>query len=286
MMKSQAFDGFQFPQRPPKQYQTAPIYLEPMQGSGERITVAGVVVGKQETLIESLIASDTAEALYGSQGKNLLALADMIIADLGQHLTQHPLKKWQPALSGTTLGKVQSARADNAKHALAQIAQLHASLCRLPALMALEDDEQEQQGKDNTLKAWIKQVQSHAIAKYPDLQAWFNVKETLSHGDSVILHYARQPLAANIGLVTPANMNSRINDAKIKLWNLDHLPAIYSQRRLILGIPRNDAPEMADDKVKNKVLDKIDALCDEAQKSRIDVQTTHTADEAAELLAA
>lgn len=163
---------------------------------------------------------------------------------------------------------------------------LHASLCKLPALMALDEDDVEPNGKDNTLSAWIKQVQNKAIASFPDWQGCFNVAETLADGDKVTLHFARESLAVNIGLITPNKLTPRANDVKIKLWNLEHLPSHYQNRRLVLGVPRDDAPEMADHKVKDRVLSKIDALFTEAKNSNIALQTAYDADAAVKLMVA
>jgi len=287
MMKSQAFNSLHFPALPAHQYLTAPIYIEPMIGSGERLTIAGAVSNKKETLIEKLILPDLAEAMYGKQGKNILGLADLIIQDLQEHLKTGNLPDWQPCFEGAYLGTVSNARADNPRHALSQIARLHSSLCKLSALKALDEDEPEEPiMKDNTLSAWVKQVQQLAATRSPDWRPCFNIKENLAQGDLVTLHFAYDTFAANIGLITPVQLSSRINDAKIKLWNLDHLPKTYREKRLILGIPREDAPEMADDRVKNKVLGKIEALQEEAQRCSIDVKTAHTAQAAAQLLAA
>lgn len=287
-MNSLAFDHSLFPQLPIGRYYSAPIYLEPMAGSGERLTVAGVVVGDDGFLVDRLISSDTAKAMYGNQGKAFLGLADLLIANLRDYLQAENsrLEDWLPCLSGVSLGAITPAYADNLRHALAQVAQLHASLCRLPALMALEEDEQEHGGNDNALKAWVKQVQAQTVANHPDLQSFFNIKQTLAHGDSIILHFARLPMAANIGLITPVNLNQHVNDAKIKLWNLDHLPNQYTEKRLVLGMPREDAPEMADPRVRDKVRDKINALGEQAQKSRIHLVTAYSALEAANRMAA
>jgi len=108
----------------------------------------------------------------------------------------------------------------------------------------------------------------------------------LADGDSITLHFARKNLAVNIGLITPSRLAPRINDAKIKLWNLDHLPSQYNDRRLLLGIPRDDAPEMANHKIKEAVQGKIAALYTEAKNNNITVQTAYTAQQAVELLAA
>ena len=286
MMKSPAFKTLVFPELPQFSYQTAPLYLEPMLGSGERLAIVGVVVGENEFLVEKLVTQETAQALYGKQGKNLIGFADLIIADLNNYLLNADIKDWQPCFDGVEIGKLQATFADHAKHALAQIAQLHASLCRLPALIALEDDDAEEEKKDTTLAAWVKQVQAQLIAGKPHLAHCFNVRETLSQGDTVQLHYAYQQTAANIGLISPSSLKSRVDDAKIKLWNLDHLPGHYQDKRLILGIPHTDDPVMADNRVKEKVLSKIDALADEAKKSGIRTMTAYNAKEAAENLAA
>lgn len=286
MMRFPAFKGLKFPELPKNTYRSAPIYLEPMIGSGEWITVVGVAAGVNEYLAERLISPDTAEAMYGKQGENLLGFADMIVSDLMRHLSQADITDWAPCIDGVKMGPLREARADDLRHALTQVAFAHASLCKFSALKALDEDEPENNGRDNTLSAWVKLVQDKAIAYFPDIDGHFNVQETLADGDKITLHFARNELAVNIGLITTSRLNPRANDTKIKLWNLEHLPDRYREKRLVLGIPRDDAPDLADIKVRDKVQSKIEALIKEAENSRITLQTAYDADQAVKLMVA
>ena len=105
-MKSQVFSGLKFPEFPKNHYRTAPIYIEPMIGSGERLTVVGIVIGESEFLAEKLILPTVAESLYGKQGQNLLGFADMIIADFNHHMQRESIETWTPCMDGVDLGLI------------------------------------------------------------------------------------------------------------------------------------------------------------------------------------
>jgi len=129
-----------FPALPTRSYSSAPIYFEPMLGSGERITVAGVVVNEQEVLVKRLISPEISEALYGKQGRNFINLIDHALLSINTQVIQsRSLNGLLAPISGIQIGHVATVYADDANHALAQIASLHASLCKLTALTSLDE---------------------------------------------------------------------------------------------------------------------------------------------------
>lgn len=288
MMNFPAFN-LEFPALPSGLYQTAPIYLEPMRGSGERITVCAVAVGEGEAEAVGLINRDIAESLYGAQAGSFLGTVAHLTESLQAHCSRElPIEQWIPPLDGVYLGRVVTARADHARHAVAQVAQMHASLCNLPALLGTEEEECGilDASKDTTLSAWVKQVQDLTVSRNPSAARSINISIALAHGDTIRLHFAHEGRAACLGLLTPTKMTARVNDAKIKLWNLEHLPENFNRRELILGVPREDAPDMADVKTRTRLQERIRALTEESSRSGIDTFTAHTAEEAAFRLAA
>jgi hypothetical protein len=273
-----------FPALPARSYSSAPIYFEPMLGSGERITVAGVVINEQEVLVTRLISPEIAEALYGKQGRNFINLIDRALLSINTQIIQsHSLKGLLAPISGIQIGDATIVYADDVHHALAQIASLHASLCKLSALTAL-DEEESIITTDNTLKAWIKQVQHRVLADRPELAHCFNIKI----GDGFSIHFANQEIVVNFGLISPIRLKARIDDAIVKLWHLEHLPDTFAnrQRILYLGVPREDSPDMADNRVKDNINHRIESLHNQAEKSGISVNTAHSADDIAKMLIA
>lgn len=285
-MKSSLLNSLSFPTLPTECYLSAPIYFEPMRGSGEWLTVAGIVKGNNESLVERLISPEVAEALYGKQARNFIALIDMALHKISQQLTDTDLSNIYFPMDGIKLGKICNTYADNARHALTQVATLHASLCKLSALSALdEDDNNALPSADNTLNAWIAKIKNETLITHPQLANCFNVTIAIARGDKTKFNFVHDGTVINFGLITPLHLLEKVNNAKIKLWNLEHLPEENSIRKLILGIPNNDSPDMADNRVQIKVSNCIESLQEQAAKSRIKVETGYDAPSISKMLA-
>lgn len=276
-----------FPALPVGYYSTAPIYFEPMRGSGEWITVAGIVKNKNESLVKRLISPEISQALYGTkQGNNFIALIDMALSKLNQQsLADIDLSDVKFPIDGMKVGNVIDAYADNANHALQQVATLHASLCKLSALSALDDDDNVLLNTDNSLDAWIKQIRNETLSIYPQFGNCFNKKILIAKGDEATFNFVHDSTVINFGLITTSGLSQRVNNAKMKLWNLEHLPEEYRTRKLILGTSSNDSPDMADNAVRNKVNDCIESLQEQAGKSRIEIEMGYNASSVSKMLA-
>ncbi len=287
-MKSSLLSSLSFPALPVGYYSTAPIYFEPMRGSGEWITVAGIVKNNNESLVKRLISPEIAQALYGTkQGSSFIALIDMALSKLNQQsLADIDLSDVKFSVDGMKVGSVIDTYADNLNHALQQVATLHASLCKLSALSALDDDDDNVlPNTDNSMDAWIKQIKSETLSIYPQFGDCFNKKILIAKGDEAKFDFVNESTVINFGLIIPSNLSRRVNNAKIKLWNLEHLPEEYRTRKLILGTSSNDSPDMADSVVRNRVNDCVESLQEQARKSHIAIEMGYNASSISEMLA-
>lgn len=280
-MNSPAFDSALFPPAPAHRFQSAPVFIEPMLGSGERLCVLCAVQGDTGWDAAPLLAPEMAECLYGAQAPGLLGYIEILRVDLARHLAAaHPLDEWRPTLQGAFLGDCAASDADSPADAVGQVAALHASFCSLSALGHAESAEPEARD-DGALKAWVRQAQTLAAEHDPSVAAFFDARIPLAGGDSVTVHYARGGYALNLGLLVPTRLGPRSNDAKIKMWNLEHLPGDFRLRSIVLGIPRDDAPDMAESRVRIRVHERVSALNQQAQASLLTFSTVYTAAEAA-----
>jgi hypothetical protein len=280
------FPAFDFPPGPGHEFRGAPVYLEPMMGSGERLAIAAAVTGQSMYAVEGLVRPETAECLYGAKAPAFLGLVEAITRSLHDHIEHNrALSEWAPPMTGVAIGEVRSIRAHNATQALAAVAQLHASLCYLPALASAEDEPTESR-TDTTLTAWTRDVQERTASRLPAGALEFNVRVPVAPGDIVVVPLVRQRRATFIGLISPVQLTQRVRDAKYKLWNLHLLAQRYDQRELLLGVPSPEAPDLSDQKTRERVFGSIAALKAEAGQSDILIHTAETADQAAELLAA
>ena len=277
--------GFEFPPGPAHRFEGAPVYLEPMMGSGERIAICAVASGPSGSAVRGLIRSETAECLYGNQAASLLGLIDTVVHSIRDHISRgETLARWSPPLAGVSLGEIRMIRSESPRAAIAGIAQLHASLCYLPALG--DSAHPPERRSDKPLSAWVKQVQDLTWPRVLMTGAAMNVDVVLAPGDTVRVHFVHGPRAVMIGLISPVRLASRVNDAKIKLWNLRQLPSRFHLRELLLGVPDREEPELADAQVRGRIFSAVDALIEEARRSEIRLQTAVSAEEAADRLAA
>lgn len=95
---------------PMKQYVCAPIYLEPIIGSGERITVAVVAFADDGRTIMPTVSREQFVLLYGEQsGGELYAAVDEVLRDFAEHLRTnvHLDFAWKAPIDGVFVGKPQ-----------------------------------------------------------------------------------------------------------------------------------------------------------------------------------
>lgn len=108
-----------FPRAPPYRGQWAPVYMEPIMGSGERITVGIVVVSDVEGGLglfacRMVLDPQKLEVLWGEAGQGFVNMAQFAVDDLTDYLSGgileddgvSRLKAWRPALSGVELGEI------------------------------------------------------------------------------------------------------------------------------------------------------------------------------------
>ncbi|MEI7100276.1 hypothetical protein ACOIDY_32600, partial [Klebsiella pneumoniae] len=65
----------------------ASVYLEPMIGSGERLTVAvATITSSGEILVKPAIRKEVIEAMYGFKAPAFINVVDLILSSLKLHL--------------------------------------------------------------------------------------------------------------------------------------------------------------------------------------------------------
>lgn len=284
MMSLSAFKLDDFPPLPAHRFLTAPVYLEPMLGSGERLCVLAAVQGESGLEALPLVPPEVAKCLYGDQAESLMGFIEIARDDLLRHLESGAeLTTWTPPYSGLMLGAGAEAYADDPLMAARLVARAHASLCHQGALKAI-GVEQNETKRDNELNAWVKLTQDIAIQRNPALRGRFNQKVSLIGDETVTLPYAAPNKALNLGLLSPSRARRNIESIKLKLWNLQSLPASYRIRHLVLGVPRDDAPEMASVKTRQLMEKSLHGLREQVSENHLNValSTVHSAQEAAE----
>ncbi len=112
-----------------------PIYLEPVVGSGERLTIGVAVAANGERLVASSGVLERLEPLLGERYSHLAYVADLTLRNLDYALrTLGPgwLESWTPPLDGIYVGPIRSGAGESLEHiarsAFDLCAGLHAAL--------------------------------------------------------------------------------------------------------------------------------------------------------------
>lgn len=120
-----------FPARPTDwvQVEWAPVFLEPITSSGERI-VAGVVgLADRRPLTLPALDPGTARRRFGQRGRELAALIREVLDDASDCLEIKPdLNAWIPLIAGVEVGDISTTHGPTAQDALLRALESHSYL--------------------------------------------------------------------------------------------------------------------------------------------------------------
>ncbi|WP_417312396.1 hypothetical protein [Ectopseudomonas khazarica] len=193
----------QFPTLPELTASWAPIRMEPIPGSGEKLTVAiALEMGNTQKVI-SAIPHDVAQAIFGRQGDSMLGL----IATASTHLRNHfahggHLQNWRSPLSGIYVGDLEEGQGDTVEEILEQA--MRSTAC----LSAMTLEFQARQSLDEPRNALITKVRQSMKEIAPQLEKYFKKDVPITiRNKQVKLHcdYFSQNLAINISSMGPGN---------------------------------------------------------------------------------
>jgi hypothetical protein len=218
-----AAESLVFPALPAQAFHGAPVYLEPMMGSGECLTVLVAVVGATGMQVIPAIRPVAIRAMYGAKSENFNGLITLIQESLRDHLEKwRSFDGWRSPLVGARVGDVRPLLADDVDHALRQLILLHASLSAVDD----SDDDQETSTEEPLDAHWWKDVKSAVVARFPTLAPRFHVQiDGRVAGYQFRLGFFAQGLVAHFGLARPDRLRSDSRDLKAKLWELQAIRA-------------------------------------------------------------
>lgn len=180
----------------------APVYLEPIRHSGERITIANAILSEDRSIIKVVgtLHPSVLRCLFGNRQDEILNLADIITTDLKSHLLSNSvIDNWEPALPGVFLGKVRKIKDYSVDDMIKKI---------VPATSALgvtEEIEAEQKKPDHITS----QVKKIITLRHPGLANNFN-RELEYRGKKIAtISYVDQKIAANFTAIKPHLSNQR-----------------------------------------------------------------------------
>lgn len=216
-------DHLHFPPRSTYQALGAPVLIEPVVGSGERICVAVVALGSNgEHRVIQTIRENTAKCMLGEASERFLALVGRSIESLHMHLTnEKQLNTWIPPFGGVYLGDIQTGHVADLTMMLRTTARNHSFLLNMGDFLAVEESTADESPLSDR---WFSMVKDATLSLRPEFSTRFNRQFKLTKGSQTRFDYAGQDLASNFGRIIPGHgISALVKTAKSKLWDLEAL---------------------------------------------------------------
>ena len=230
-----------FPQAPGTNGNWFAIYMEPVIGCGERITiaVAAVTSGNRSKVVQA-IHSDVLECIYGSQAYKLQSQVNWVIDSASKHLEINQcLSSWKSPLSGIHVGEKRRCEAHNIEGMLRQAIEFSASLNNLTI-----SKENKSSSPNETLGHFAKNVRDKVLEKQPLLSSYFNREAEVLQDNRVKTKFGflNNRYAANLVAIRATSLANNVNTAKAKILELQALKSTLAGSdictyELILGVP-------------------------------------------------
>lgn len=274
-----------FPRLPSDHGTWAPIYLELLPGSGERITVAVLAQGAAgQFRAHPVLSGETLRCLFGAGAAHFAGLTDLCVNSARDYVQRNGrIDGWTPPLRGATLGKLRRATGDNLMNVLQNAVQLCASLAVLPVEAESDDTD-----APHDSGGWEAEIKSLVAREGPDLGQWFSRKVQLSSSPrKTIIGFLSPRYAAGFSLLHPGGaLAGDVNGAKAKLWNLQRLRAATGVPRpsaieLIVGHASPEHDPTLTPKARHALRDAVAELTEQAIDSDLQVKTVYSAQAAA-----
>jgi hypothetical protein len=240
-----------FPTPPPVSAEWAPVYVEPLHGSGERFVVA-VVCRDDASHGEAKLAvrSSVLKCMYGEQAGQVLGLAELTIESFHDHLLSGgDLGTWMLPSKNCHLGVIRVAYGDSLGAILNQGIRLTASLAEdVSVELPVQDDA----GEVSALQVdrFVQQVKATVKQRVQDFESRFNRTVVVRQGaEPTSIGYLGVQIAANFDVLIPGYALTRKRTrAKAKLLDLqalkDQVDLAGSRHayELMLWVPPQSSP--------------------------------------------
>jgi len=282
-----------FPKLPTLQATWAPIYLEPVLHSGEKITAGIAVTGSNgETMVVPTLSGKQLSCIYGEKdGGSLFRIVQLTLDSLSEHLKESPsILSWETPFSGMSLGQHHETVGDDLL-AVAKIAMRfsasfsghltdgqHIVSADAIAVNAIEDDR------------WPKRIYEAVVSEKPEFEEYFNRTVAIFQGAPASkFDFFGKRYVSNFGrlIPSPRSLGRMRSSAKAKLWDLARLreaPGVkgnITALEFIIWRPRQD--DMAYSEGEMKALgDTIFELQEAAKAENLKTVPVHTVAEASQ----
>lgn len=248
------------PRMDPVRARWAPLYIEPMVGSGERITIGVAVANSDGFLVVPVVALNRLGCLYGSENEALLFAATAALENMKGTLTKEGtdgLDRWASPFEGIFKGAIRPGAGASLEH----IARMALTLCS-SLVEKLADNEEAEEPRaaisNSRLERLIKET---VVAARPGLETAFaRAFRPGPKARSTKIGFVGQRIAANFSLLVPSHLSRQVDDAKAKLWDLAqvqeyvqakefNLSGNLNRFELLIHSVREDDPRYSDKQI-------------------------------------
>ncbi|CNF27340.1 Uncharacterised protein [Yersinia rohdei] len=260
----------------------APVYFEPMMGSGEKFTVIIAACGVDGSVrVCSAIRPHVIKAMYGNKHSQFTSLIAVIINSLESHLSkENSFNEWKSPIFGAALGDVSLAQSSDMTGVLRQAIQMTASLSSLD-FFSSEDENDERYSSENT---WANQLKSQIISINPSFDPFFNREfKVTGEARAAKIFYLSHKVAVNTDRLIPNNLATHLDRNKARILDLlsvkDYDLLDRSTYEFIVYRPQEDEPTYSKSQFAklNEALFSIQEIGDKHSIRVVPVTTVHQA---------
>jgi len=260
-------DRLQFPPRRNQvRAEWAPIYIEPVVGSGERLAVGVAVVNTDGFLVVPVVSLNRLNCLYGKEADALVYAAELAITHISNALASkgvEALRSWQPPIEGISLGQVRV----GAGSSLEEIARTGLTASSSLVEKLADMDESAHPGEEVSTSRLERLIKERVVAKKASLEIAFarRFQPNLNSRPATV-GFVGHRIAANFGLLVPGRLSIQVKDAKAKLWDLAQVQEYVRSKEFDLS-PELNRFELLMHRVKEEDPSYSDRQMEDVQKA-------------------
>lgn len=266
----------------------APVMIEPISGSYERLVVAVMVIGSRDFHIEVANSLDRLRCLYPTAAETLLWAVEVTADHLRDELSrrgQEVVTGVAPLLTGFHVGEWREAEGKSLKAIGEGWMQALSSLYKADrAIGEVEPDFIEQLGDEASAASLdrlpdlvLEYVSEHQIGLAP----YFNQqirkgqrRRRMGQNFEVMIDFAGSRLVANFGTLRASSLTRSIDNVKHRLWDLkvdrdgDKSNLAYRQHEMIVQVPTEGDPQVTKRQAAN-LSEALQALEEQADQEEL-----------------
>lgn len=223
----------------------APVFWEPVEATGERLTVGALVRFGGNVSAHRIIRPDVLDCLYGKKAESVRRLIDTALQMI-QVVGNPGIENAKSPIGGFNIGNACYTDPVSVVDALRVCALMHSSLANITAFDELE--QADTPAPEEAGRRFATEVREIVLARRFDLEDYFNRSAVLVEGgDPVRFGFCSPRTVVHFGLLHPVRQAMGVRDARARLWELSRARELASLpiAALIFATPRTDDPTLS-----------------------------------------